>query len=278
MRKLLLITLNFLVISGLAQDLLMKRNGQEINCKVLEITPEVIKYAKDTISLLPVYSIYINDVLLIKFKDGSKETFDNNQKYDPMSVSHLMVETSSKFIDPRDGQDYKTVLIGDQWWMAENLKFKTSSSKCFKVDSQICEKCGQYYYYSDAIKSCPEGWHLPTDDEWIILETTVGMLNIEAEKSGWRGTHPGQAPRLLFGGSSKLELLLCGIIYCSKNLFKPGHKSCYGDYFNKQAYYWTATKKSRTQIWIRHFKLRASIERTSVDILNKLNVRCIKNN
>ncbi len=104
------------------------------------------------------------------------------------------------FIDERDGKEYKIVKIGDRWWMAENLNYKTKKSSCNNIDKTKCKECGQHYIFDEAQAVCPQGWHLPSDDEWMKLEIAVGMSNVEARKRGWRGTEKGQALELLTDG------------------------------------------------------------------------------
>ncbi|MCM1313308.1 MAG: fibrobacter succinogenes major paralogous domain-containing protein [Bacteroides sp.] len=98
----------------------------------------------------------------------------------------------------KEGNTYRWVRIDSLDWMAENLhsgirwyRQGTAANPKFSYsDSTVCARqfdiFGNYYSYTEALAQCPEGWRLPTDDDWKCLERAFGMSKSEADKTGWR--------------------------------------------------------------------------------------------
>jgi len=174
--------------------------------------------------------------------------------------------TYGTMTDSRDGKVYRTVKIGDQTWMAENLNYadsaKTPSLKgkswCFGNDSLKCKVTGRFYTWAAAIDSaklytdksidcgygktstlpdtvygiCPPGWHLPNNTEWNALFTAVGGQSTAGKvlksQSGWVSHGNGTDA---FGFSA----------------LPAGFRNNYNGYFydvGNFAYFWSSTESS----------------------------------
>jgi uncharacterized protein (TIGR02145 family) len=90
------------------------------------------------------------------------------------------------------GQIYKTVTIGTQTWMAENLNYATSSGSWYYENNiSNYHTYGRLYSQDAARTACPSGWHLPTRQEWNTLENFVGSsagTKLKSKSPDWDGT------------------------------------------------------------------------------------------
>jgi uncharacterized protein (TIGR02145 family) len=108
-------------------------------------------------------------------------------------------QSKGTFTDPRDGKTYKTVIIGDQTWMAENLAYKANSDcRAYNDDTNNVATCGYLYDWETAKKVAPAGWHLPTKEEWEKLYKYLG---------GDKKVHNA----IKKGGISGFNVLFCGV-------------------------------------------------------------------
>ncbi|MCL1957392.1 MAG: fibrobacter succinogenes major paralogous domain-containing protein [Fibromonadales bacterium] len=91
-----------------------------------------------------------------------------------------------------EGQTYKTVVIGTQTWMAENLNYDVPDNNtdvCYNNNSANCTMYGRLYDWALAKSVCPSGWHLPSNAEWDVLINNVGGSAGKYLKvtDGWNG-------------------------------------------------------------------------------------------
>ncbi|MDR0517647.1 MAG: fibrobacter succinogenes major paralogous domain-containing protein [Fibromonadaceae bacterium] len=138
------------------------------------------------------------------------------------------IKANGTLTDPSDGKTYKTVKIGSQTWMTENLNIEKGNSVCYDNNPANCQKCGRLYDWETAMKACPRDWHLPSDAEWKVLENAVGGSSIVGEvlksKSGWDSDGNGT-------DKHDFSVLPCGRYYNGKFL-----------YYGLLAQFWSATE------------------------------------
>ena len=113
------------------------------------------------------------------------------------------------------GYDYETVQIGEQCWFAENLRAEnygngeaipadlsdsewtgTTEGAVSVYDGDMANLCTygrlyNWYAVHDDRSLCPNNWSVPLDSDWLSLEVTLGMSNVEAATSGYRGSDQG---------------------------------------------------------------------------------------
>ena len=120
------------------------------------------------------------------------------------------------FTDPRDGQTYKIAqLIDGNIWMTQNFNFDAGKD-CWHFDNtpKNGEQYGRLYTWDAAQKACPEGWHIPTDEEWWNLANHYDSPYNEAEGRPRNDDYSAGSAAyqaLVKGGSSPLEIVLSGL-------------------------------------------------------------------
>ena len=138
-------------------------------------------------------------------------------------------------------QDYKTVQIGEQIWMAENLNCDVNGSKCYDNDPAYCVKYGRLYDWETAKTVCPSGWHLPGQAEWTMLADYVGGASTAGAKlkatSGWKNSGNGTDD---YGFSA----LPGGKNYTHGDL-RPGERGIFTG-AGEDGYWWSAIEYSAT--------------------------------
>jgi uncharacterized protein (TIGR02145 family) len=177
----------------------------------------------------------------------------------------VFAQQKGSFTDPRDGKKYKTVKIGVQTWMAEDLKY-APGGECYDNDIDYCKKYGRLYLWGTAMKVCPSGWHLPSYDEWDILVDFVGGDNVAGKKlkakSGWNSDADGNGDDA-FGFSAL-----------------PGGYGYSGGYFSNVGNvgrWWSATEDNSYNAYDRY--MLYSLERAGWGNFSKyflFSVRCLQ--
>lgn len=196
--------------------------------------------------------------------------------------------------DQRDGRIYRTVKIGAQNWMAENLSYlplislpsdTSRTDPRFYVHSYFgsdlteakahynFKKYGVLYNGMAATASCPTGWHLPSDGEWKLLEAGLGMSGDEVDNTQWRGS--GQV-----GYQLKSDFGWYGINGDNSSGFNayPGGGCTEGSFSGHlTATFWAGKVDSGNKQWARTLGyMDGSVYRDSIFPENGISVRCIQ--
>lgn len=219
------------------------------------------------------------------------------------------VAPDGTFTDARDGHVYKYKNIGEQTWMAENLAYlpvvnpdsaTSSVDKRYYVygyegsdviaakNTKNYQKFGVLYNWPAAMNlvsgtnsvasqgSCPSGWHVPSDAEWMILEKTLGMSEDDLVKEG-KGRYSGYVGKKLKSplgwddddiliGQSGFNALPAGLVYKGKAIV-----------LNRTVYFWTSTTLNETKAVYRNFYTGPGMVRSvKASMKMGLSVRCVK--
>ena len=227
-------------------------------------------------------SIVIHDhherILYVDIKTGTIEDrspVDRPSKQAVLTYSHPSVQYDT-MRDMRDKQIYKTVRIGEQIWLAENLKFKSPTGSSVYPRDHIHEIVyGRLYTWEAAVSACPEGWHLPSDDEWKEIEHTLGMTDFLQNGRGWRSPAKGSSLKSAVGWIS------CPV---SKDetgfsVLPGGYCDDKGYFFNEGyfSYFWTSTGTDESNAWYRVFTYDIhDIGKFSFSKKYRFSVRCVR--
>jgi len=184
----------------------------------------------------------------------------------------LPAQVYDTMVDLRDNRTYKIVKIGEQTWLAENLKFiPKGGSWCYKGDSTNCDEFGRLYRWEVAKRACPKGWHLPTDSEWFKLIQFLGGGKNAGRKM--RSSEGWEKPSQEWNNSSGFSAL-------------PGGRGSFtsigiGVYEKKGyvGYWWTATESgfdSRPPYYYLDCSDNSRIYRDNALTNQQFSVRCLK--
>jgi uncharacterized protein (TIGR02145 family) len=184
-------------------------------------------------------------------------------------VIKLKAQSSDNLLtDSRDGKTYKTVKIGTQTWMAENLNYSTKSgSWSYDNQKENCDKYGRLYDWETAKTACPTGWILPSDKEWYTLVDYLGGNSIAGNKlkskSGW------DSPNSKATNESGFNAVPGGYLVSSKGLFQSKGEQCH---------WWSSPDTNDSYAWSRF--LSSGSSSVSKDQGSKeygFSVRCMRN-
>jgi uncharacterized protein (TIGR02145 family) len=190
----------------------------------------------------------------------------------------VKAQEAESFVDIRDGQSYKVVTIGAQTWMAENLDFVTPDSWCYDYDENNCIKYGRLYIWESAMDACPENWHLPSEQDWIVLEKYLGMTDEETKIFYYRGDGVGTK---LKSKSDWIELegIDQGSNMTGFSGLPAGFRIFYDSSFVERwqrGSWWSSTKDGKYAFRRSLFNDKTGIDRDLATTSNAFSVRCLK--
>lgn len=177
----------------------------------------------------------------------------------------VALDSVGYFTDERDGAVYKKIYIGNQWWMAENLHYKSPNS--YAMDSVYEKTYGRLY---EAIEVCPIGWHIPSDQEWDELVNYLGGENIAGGKLKEEGTEHWEAPNTDATDQYGFSALPAGYAHLFSQLI---------DSIGCKSVFWSSTQVDSLENtnWYREINYSSGeIKRNALWNESLLSLRCIK--
>jgi len=181
----------------------------------------------------------------------------------------LVEPQTGTFTDMRDGKVYKTVKIGDQIWLAENLSYKPDSGKYWVYENNNGEvlNYGYLYNWETATHVCPTTWHLPSDAEWTTLTDHLGGETLAGGKlkatTTWKYNTYGSATN-----ESGFGALPTGYRYYVDGTF---------DRLSERTYFWTSTPNTKGTAFTRLLRyFDNEVDRAGYFCAFGYSVRCIR--
>jgi len=193
-------------------------------------------------------------------------------------------------------QGYSTVLIGTQCWMAENLNVgiridgyqevqdnSIIEKYCYYNNEANCDIYGGLYQWDEMMQYttapgvqgiCPNSWHLPTDDEWKIMEMELGMSQTEADGTGWRGTDEGKKMKSTSGWDNNGN----GTNSSGFTALPGGYRGS-GSFLDlgKCGFWWSSSENTGSNSWYRSLNFDSDLVlRSSLYKPAGFSVRCLK--
>ncbi len=190
----------------------------------------------------------------------------------------ILPEDSIVVVDS-EGNEYKAVEIGQQIWLAENLRSSShpsGESWCYDEKSENCENYGRLYNWEAAMVVCPDGWGLPSDEDWQELgrsiEDSENVAQVLKSKDLW-------SPRKDRDGKLEIEVgEFVGVDSVGFNGLPGGHyfEGFFYD-LNSGGYWWSSTQSSDKVALSRVLDYNSEeFQNNLFDIEHGFSVRCIK--
>ena len=198
------------------------------------------------------------------------------------------------------GNTYKTVKIGNQWWMAENLKvtvfndktpinaiaenaadsiWENTSKAAFCIYDTTLGALYNWNVINNIKIVAPKGWHIPSDDEWKTLEKTLGMESAELEKTAWRGKEEADKLLAKYKAPTESELYAFGTNESGFSALFAGCRLFSGAINQEKntAFWWTSTPSTGNEAWYRYIDAKQKkIFRQHTYTNYGFSIRCIK--